>query len=105
MIPRAILDRVGDRWSVVLLTALESRPLRYTELLLQVPGISQKMLTQTLRALEVEDLLLRTVYPTTPPRVDYRLTDSGRDLLAALEPLAGWARRRTAAPDETRRSA
>jgi DNA-binding HxlR family transcriptional regulator len=105
MIPRGILDRVGDRWSVALLTALASRPLRYTEILLQVPGISQKMLTQTLRCLELEDLLLRTVYPTTPPRVDYRLTDSGRDLLTALEPLAGWAGRRVSAPTETRRSA
>ena len=104
MIPRAILDRVGDRWSVALLSALAARPLRYTELLLQVPGISQKMLTQTLRCLELEDLLLRTVYPTTPPRVDYRLTDSGRDLLVALEPLAGWADRR-ASPREAQRSA
>jgi len=105
VIPRAILDRVGDRWSVALLSALESRPLRYTEILLQVPGISQKMLTQTLRWLELEELLLRTVYPTTPPRVDYRLTDSGRDLLTALGPLARWAERRTSAPVEARRSA
>jgi DNA-binding HxlR family transcriptional regulator len=105
VIPRELLDRVGDRWSVTLLTALESRPLRYTEILLQVPGISQKMLTQTLRCLELESLLTRTVYPTTPPRVDYRLTDSGRDLLVALEPLAAWARRAATNPRETRRSA
>jgi DNA-binding HxlR family transcriptional regulator len=105
MIPRGVLDRVGDRWSVVILTAVSARPLRYTEILLQVPGISQKMLTQTLRFLEGEGLLTRTVYPTTPPRVDYRLSEAGVDLLGALEPLAGWARRWTSRGDDARRSA
>jgi DNA-binding HxlR family transcriptional regulator len=94
VIPRPVLDRVGDRWSVVILMSLADAPLRYTEILLRVPEISQKMLTQTLRCLEQEGLLQRTVYATTPPRVDYRLTDAGRALLGALQPLARWARER-----------
>jgi DNA-binding HxlR family transcriptional regulator len=105
VIPRLVLDRVGDRWSVVILATLAEGPLRYTEILLRVPGISQKMLTQTLRYLELEDLLQRTVYATTPPRVDYRLTGSGRSLLGALQPLARWARERSTDDDDALRSA
>jgi DNA-binding HxlR family transcriptional regulator len=93
MIPRSVLDRLGDRWSVVILTVVGAGPLRYTEILLRVPGISQKMLTQTLRCLEADGLLERTVFPTIPPRVDYRLTERGRSLLGALEPLERWASR------------
>lgn len=94
MIPRPVLDRLGDRWSVAILTMLADEPLRYTELHLRIPGISQKMLTQTLRCLETDGLLERTIFATIPPRVDYRLTESGRSLLGALEPLELWAHRR-----------
>jgi DNA-binding HxlR family transcriptional regulator len=105
VIPRPVLDRVGDRWSVVILMSLTDGPLRYTEILLRVPEISQKMLTQTLRCLEQEDLLQRTVYATTPPRVDYRLTAAGRTLLGALQPLARWARERRSDDSSELRSA
>jgi DNA-binding HxlR family transcriptional regulator len=105
VIPRLVLDRVGDRWSVLILSSIADGPLRYTEILLRVPGISQKMLTQTLRCLELEDLLERTVYPTTPPRVDYRLSEAGRSLLGALQPLARWARERRSDDDSALRSA
>jgi DNA-binding HxlR family transcriptional regulator len=91
MIPRTILDRLGDRWTVSVLSALCGGPLRYTEIHLRIPTCSQKMLTQTLRGLERDGLLVRTVYAEVPPRVDYRLTERGVTLVAALRPLETWA--------------
>lgn len=92
MIPRNVLDRLGDRWTVAVLVTLGEKPLRYTELHLRIPLCSQKMLTQTLRGLEADRLLVRTVYAEVPPRVDYRLTERGNSLLVALQPLEAWAR-------------
>lgn len=88
---RQVLDRVGDKWTVLVLGALESGPLRYSEIEARIPGLTQKMLTQTVRALERDGLVLRTVYPEVPPHVDYRLTDLGLTLLAPLATLRQWA--------------
>ena len=88
---RRLLDRIGDRWTVLLITALEDGPRRFSELLRTVDGISQKMLTQTLRALEADGLVLRTVHPEIPPRVEYELTELGRSLLEPLCALISWA--------------
>ena len=85
---RQVLDRIGDRWTVLLLGSLVNGPRRFTELASDVQGISQKMLTQTLRGLERDGLVSRTVYTTVPVRVDYELTPLGdtlRDPIAALE--------------------
>ena len=91
---RDVLDRIGDKWSVLILMMLAREPKRFSALNKAVGDISKRMLTQTLRALQRDGLVERTVYPTTPPRVDYRLTDLGR---SALQPLAGlivWADKR-----------
>ena len=91
---RDVLDRIGDKWSVLILMMLAREPKRFSALNKAVGDISKRMLTQTLRALQRDGLVERTVYPTTPPRVDYRLTDLGR---SSLQPLAGlivWADKR-----------
>jgi DNA-binding HxlR family transcriptional regulator len=88
---RQVLDRIGDRWSVLVVHILGDGPKRYGELARAADGVSQKMLTQTLRALERDGLLSRTVHATVPPRVDYELTDLGRSLLATIRPLTVWA--------------
>lgn len=88
---RRLLDRIGDRWTVLLITTLEDGPCRFSELLRTVDGISQKMLTQTLRSLEADGLVLRTVHPEIPPRVEYELTELGRSLLEPLGALIDWA--------------
>ena len=88
---RTILDRIGDRWTVLLVGALADGPRRFGELARDVDGISQKMLTQTLRSLERDGLVRRTVHAVVPPRVDYELTDAGRSLLGPLSALTAWA--------------
>lgn len=88
---RRLLDRIGDRWSVLVLLALADGPMRFSQLRRVVEGVSQKMLTQTLRALERDGLLDRTVFAEVPPRVQYELTALGRDLLGPLQVLSGWA--------------
>lgn len=88
---RQVLDRIGDTWSVLIVVLLGHGPLRYSELAQRIEGISPKMLTQTLRALERDGLLTRTVFPVVPPRVDYALTDLGRSLLVLVEALGEWA--------------
>ena len=75
---RQLLDRIGDAWSVLIVASLADGAMRYTELAHRISGISPKMLTQTLRALERDGLVTRTVYPVVPPRVDYALTPLGR---------------------------
>ena len=87
-----ILSRVGDKWTVLVVTRLGSGPLRFSELRRQLFGISQKMLTTTLRGLERDGFVTRTVFPTIPPRVDYELTDLGRELLVPVHALGEWAR-------------
>jgi DNA-binding HxlR family transcriptional regulator len=78
------LDRIGDKWTVLVLVALEQGPLRYNEIRRVVDGISQRMLTLTLKGLERDGLVNRTMYPTIPPRVDYELTELGRKLVVPL---------------------
>jgi len=87
-----VLARVGDKWTVLIVSYLGDGPLRFSQLKRMVGGISQRMLTLTLRGLERDGLVTRTVTPTVPPRVDYDLTDLGRSLLGPVEALGGWAR-------------
>jgi DNA-binding HxlR family transcriptional regulator len=88
---RQVLDRIGDRWSVLVVSLLGDGPRRYGQLSATIQGISQKMLTQTLRGLERDGLVTRTVHATVPPRVDYELTDLGESLLTTIRPLTLWA--------------
>lgn len=86
-----VLARVGDKWSVLVIGTLGGGSLRFGELNRAVEGISQRMLTLTLRGLERDGLVTRTVTPTIPPRVDYALTDLGRSLLDPVRALGQWA--------------
>lgn len=88
---RQLLDRIGDRWTVLVINALEDGPQRFSQISRRVAGISQKMLTQTLRALEADGLVERTVYPEIPPHVEYELSALGRSLLEPLGALISWA--------------
>jgi len=88
---RQILDRIGDTWSVLIVVMLVDGPHRYTELAKRIEGISPKMLTQTLRGLERDGLISRTVHPVVPPRVDYALTELGQSLYSLVEGLEKWA--------------
>ncbi|MFD0994410.1 DNA-binding HxlR family transcriptional regulator [Pseudoclavibacter chungangensis] len=88
---RQLLDRIGDRWTVLVVLALADGPRRFSELRRSVGGVSQKMLTQTLRALERDGLVRRTVFAQVPPRVDYTLTDTGTSLLEPLRGLLDWS--------------
>jgi len=90
---REILDRIGDKWSVYVIDELASGTRRFGELRRAINGISQRMLTVTLRALERDGLIARQVYPVIPPRVDYSLTPLGRSLLAIVEALTSWSAR------------
>ena len=86
-----ILSRVGDKWSVQVVVQMGDGPKRFNELRRSVTGISQRMLTLTLRGLERDGLVTRTVYPTIPPRVDYQLTGLGCSLLKTVRGLGEWA--------------
>ncbi|MBS0471840.1 MAG: helix-turn-helix transcriptional regulator [Proteobacteria bacterium] len=86
-----VLARVGDKWSVLIVTRLGAGPMRFNELKREIGGISQRMLTLSLRGLERDGLINRTVFPTVPPRVDYELTPLGFSLLKPVTALAGWA--------------
>jgi len=86
-----VLARVGDKWSVLVVTRLGQGPQRFNALRRSIGGISQRMLTLTLRGLERDGLITRTVFPTIPPRVDYALTSLGRDLLVPVSALGEWA--------------
>jgi len=97
-----ILGRVGDKWTVLVIVQLREGPLRFSEIKRRLGSISQKMLTATLRALERDGFVTRTVYPTVPPRVDYTLTGLGRDLLQPVNAIADWATRNADAIDRAR---
>jgi DNA-binding HxlR family transcriptional regulator len=86
------LARIGDKWTVMVVGALSEGPIRYNEIRRRVEGISQRMLTLTLKGLEQDGLVTRTMYPTIPPRVDYELTKLGRKLIVPLQALYEWAR-------------
>ena len=88
---RQLLDRISDKWVVLILCALGGGPMRYSELARMLAGVSQKMLTQTLRSLERDGLLTRTVTPTVPVTVSYELTDLGLSLHHMTRGLRGWA--------------
>ena len=88
---RQILDRIGDTWSVLIVGSLADGPLRYSELAARIEGVSPKMLTQTLRGLERDGMIGRTVFPVVPPRVEYELTSLGRSLLGLVSGLEAWA--------------
>ena len=88
-----VLARVGDKWSVLVVTRLGGGPVRFNELRRSIGGISQRMLTLTLRGLERDGLITRTIFPTIPPRVEYALTALGRDLLQPVSGLSEWALR------------
>lgn len=88
---RDVLDRLGDAWSFLVVLRLADGPLRFNELKRQVGGVSQRMLTVTLRSLERDGLVGRTVFPTTPPRVEYRLTALGNSLVEPMTALTRWA--------------
>src|SRR6476659_2324965 len=88
---REVLDRVGDKWSVLTVGLLNDGPRRFSDLRRAIDGISQRMLTLTLRGLERDGLIRRTVYPPIPPLVEYDLTALGRTLLEPIMALAAWA--------------
>ncbi|MCY0998191.1 helix-turn-helix domain-containing protein [Myxococcus sp. MISCRS1] len=88
---RDVLTRVGDKWSVLVVGSLGDGPLRFSDLKRGIEGISQRMLTLTLRGLERDGLVTRTQYPTVPPRVEYALTPLGHTLLDPVQELAKWA--------------
>ena len=91
MAVREVLNLVGDKWSLLLIQYLSAGPKRFSELKRTVEGISQRMLTLTLRGLERDGLVTHTVYPTVPPRVDYALTPLGKTLREPVSALAEWA--------------
>jgi len=88
---REVLNRVGDKWSILVVGLLNDGPRRFSDLRRAIEGISQRMLTLTLRGLERDGLATRTVFPTIPPRVDYELTRLGKTLLEPVLALAEWA--------------
>lgn len=88
---REVLNRVGDKWSVFIVGMLGDGPRRFSDLRRSIEGISQRMLTLTLRGLERDGLVTRTVYATIPPRVDYALTPLGKTLLVPVQALSTWA--------------
>jgi DNA-binding HxlR family transcriptional regulator len=88
---REVLDRIGDKWSVQIVALLGDGSMRFSELRRSIEGISQRMLTLTLRGLERDGLVTRTVFPEIPPRVEYELTKLGKTLLEPIQGLAEWA--------------
>ena len=87
----SVLARIGDKWSVLIIVLLGNGPKRFNEIKRMVGGISQRMLTLTLRGLQRDGLVKRTQFPTIPPRVEYELTQLGRSLWDAVKPLGEWA--------------
>jgi len=96
------LSSVGDKWTILVVGALAGGQLRYNEIQRRVSGISQRMLTLTLKRLEADGILTRTLFPCVPPRVDYELTELGQSLRAALVPLHIWAAQNKETMDEHR---
>ena len=98
-----VLGRIGDKWTVLVIEMLGRQPMRFNELKREIGGISQKVLTSTLRGLERDGFVKRTVHPTIPPRVDYELTSMGRELLVPVSALGQWARENGERIDAARR--
>lgn len=91
---RDILDHIGGKWTVLILVSLSAEPRRFSSLFRDIPDISKRMLTQTLRELERDGLVSRQVFPTKPPSVEYALTELGRDVMVPISALMDWAERR-----------
>jgi DNA-binding HxlR family transcriptional regulator len=100
---RRILDRVADRWSLPVMQRIAARKMRFSELHRDLPGISHRMLTSTLRQLERDGIVERTVFPVVPPRVDYALTPLGETLYDTLLKLADWSENNATAIAESRK--
>ena len=98
-----VLSRIGDKWSVMTVMLLRNGPRRFNELKRDIGGVSQRMLTLTLRGLERDGLVTRTVFPTVPPRVDYELTPLGHSLRAPTEALGNWVFANIATIEKARR--
>lgn len=86
-----VLDRIGDKWTIMVVGGLSNGPMRFNALLRLIDGVSHRMLTLTLRGLEQDGLVKRTVYPTVPPKVEYELTEVGTSLIEPLRTLSSWA--------------
>jgi DNA-binding HxlR family transcriptional regulator len=99
---RGVLDKLGDKWSMLVILELSAGEHRFSEVRRRIPDISQKMLTQTLRILQRDGLVAREVFPTVPPAVSYRLTDMGESLLEPFGALVAWADRHHGAVIESR---
>lgn len=99
---REVLDRVGDKWSLLVIATLREDRLRFSELLRHIPGISQRMLTLTLRQLERDGLISRTAYAEVPPRVEYELTERGETLIPIAKTIGDWALANHPAIEESR---
>ncbi|MGW5680739.1 winged helix-turn-helix transcriptional regulator [Nonomuraea sp. NPDC003754] len=91
--PREILDRIAGKWAIQIIVAAAGEPIRFTELERLIQGISRRMLTLTLRNLERDGMLTRTVYPTVPPKVEYQATPMALELYEAMLTLTDWSRR------------
>ncbi|WP_433661817.1 winged helix-turn-helix transcriptional regulator [Nocardia sp. CA-128927] len=102
---RQVLDRLAGKWTVLIVDALADGTMRYTDLHKRIEGISQKMLTQTLRELETDGFVTRTVHPTVPPRVEYTLTELGHSLRTPIAALRDWIETNINLIAEARRSA
>jgi DNA-binding HxlR family transcriptional regulator len=100
---RALLDRLSDKWVSLVLVALAAGPMRYRQLHRRIDGVSQKMLTQTLRTMARDGLLTRTVTPTVPLRTDYELTPLGHSLLPLVAAIKAWAEANIEAVEQARR--
>ena len=98
-----VIDRIGDKWTVMVIGHLSRGTLRFNALMRAIPGISHRMLTVTLRGLERDGLVGRTVFPTVPPRVEYELTELGRSLTGPLSAMAAWATSQRGAMEAARR--
>jgi DNA-binding HxlR family transcriptional regulator len=99
----SVLECIGDKWTVFVIVSLKDGPMRFTELKRRISAVSQKMLTTTLRRLERDGFVTRTVTPTIPPRVDYELTKLGRDVITPLDTLAAFAIARRRDVEDARR--
>jgi DNA-binding HxlR family transcriptional regulator len=97
------LAHIGDKWTVLVVGVLSHGPMRYSQISKLVEGVSQRMLTLTLKSLERDGIVTRTVYPTNPPRVDYELTERGKTLIVPLHMLWAWAQANRTAIEGTRR--
>jgi DNA-binding HxlR family transcriptional regulator len=100
---RRVLDRIGDKWAVLILIVLEHETLRFNELRRRIEAISQKMLSQTLKSLERDGLIRREVFPTVPVTVEYSLTELGRTLAATVDSLRIWAETHIGTVEEAQR--